>query len=483
MSLNSVFPFLPTYLRLRSLSGAFSVHKESGKGKFPLTRIVALSALALLAIACSPTECTPGLGGENVGWAPVSAAFSQAPGDATRVYVVSPMGGDLDDLAVLVGQDLGDDERQVKVRALEDFGSGSPRVVWTYPPLGSGTGLEGAFGPPAVSEELGLVFVGGVDGRIYALDAETGEEARGWQRAVRNDPSLEPQPVIGAPVLTELVRSETGPSTILLVVSEDGNLYAFNAGTGEELPWSPFRTGDRIWSTPVVQNGIAFFGSHDHFVYAVDLRDGNELWRYQTGGAVVGNPLLFAGKLFIGSFDRKLYALDADDGELEWAFESRNWFWAEPVTDGETIFAPSMDGFVYALSPQNPPSGEPKEALWRHNMLSPIVSTPALVPLGLVVAAVDGKMRLLSTSPSNLVDGEVISNLPTLEEGDIKAPLIAGAPPNPTLGTELDSLSVIQRYSVFVSGDNGIVRRISVTEGRDKESIWCFDSTIHRQCN
>ncbi len=446
----------------------------------PLTRICGLLGLLL---ALMTTACTPNLGGENVGWAPVSASFSQVAGEATRVFVVSPMGSDLGDLGVLQGQDLGDDERRVKVRALEDFGSGSPRVVWTYPPLGSGIGLEGAFGPPAVSEELGLVFVGGVDGQLYALNAETGEETRGWKRAVRNDPSVEPQPIVGAPVLAELVNSETGPSTILLVVSEDGNLYAFNAATGEELSWSPFRTGDKIWSTPLVQNGVAYFGSHDHFVYAVDLRDGHQVWRYETGGAVVARPLLMAGKLIIGSFDRKLYALDADDGELEWAFESQNWFWAESVTDGETIFAASMDGYVYALSPQNPPSGEPKEALWRHNMLSPIVSAPALVPLGLVVAAVDGKMRLLSTSPSNLVDGEVISNLPTLEDGEIKAPLVVGAPPNPSLGTELDSLSVIQRYSVFVTGDNGIVRRISVTEGQDKESIWCFDSSIHRQCN
>ncbi len=418
-----------------------------------------------------------------MGWAPVAVSFSQEPGEASRIYVASPMGGDLDDLGTLVNQDLGDDERQVKVRALEDFGSGSPRVVWTYPPLGSGTGLRGAFGPPAVSNELGLVYVGGVDGNIYALSAETGEDSRGWKRSVRNDPSLDPQPIVGAPVLTEIVDNETGPTTLLIVVSEDGNLYAFNAATGDELSWSPFHTGDRIWSTPTVQNGVAYFGSHDHSVYAVNLRDGRQMWSYETGGSVVGKPLLFSGKIFVGSFDRKLYALDADDGELEWSFEGQNWFWAEPVTDGESIFAPSMDGFVYAFDPQNPPSGESKEALWRHNMEGPIVSTPALVPLGLVVAAVDGRMRLLSTSPSNLVDGEVISNLPTLDEGEIKAPLVAGAPPNPALGTELDNLAVIQRYSVFAAGDNGIVRRISVTEGQDKESIWCFDSSIHRQCN
>ena len=168
---------------------------------------------------------------------------------------------------------------------------------------------------------------------------------------------------------------------------------------------------------------------------------------------------------------------------MEWEFESDNWFWAGPVTDGETVFAPSMDGYVYALDPGNPSGGERKEALWRHNMEGPIVSTPKIVPLGLVVATKDGRMRLLSTSPSDLVDGEVISNLPSLEDGEIKSPLVAGAPVVPDSGTGVPEFSPIQRYSVFAGGDNGVVRRISVTEGQDKESIWCFDSSMHRQCN
>ena len=429
------------------------------------------------------TACTPNLGGDNVGWGPVSVTFSEAPGEPTRVYVASEMGRDLDDLGIQTGLELEDDERQVKLRALDDFGSGTPRVVWTYPPLGGGAGLEGVFGPPAVSKELGLVFVGAVDGYVYALSIEDGDERAGWKRAARTDPALDPQPIIGAPVLTEIVRSDTGPSTILIIVSEDGNLYAYNAASGEELPWSPYRTDGKIWSTPSVQNGIAYFGSQDHSVYAVDLRDGSLLWRYQTGGPIVSNPLLFSGKVFIGSFDRRLYALDADDGELEWEFESANWFWAGPVTDGETVLAPSMDGYVYALDPGNPSAGEPKEALWRHNMEGPVVSTPRIVPLGLVVATKDGRMRLLSTSPSNLEDGEVISNLPSLESGELKSPLVAGAPSVPDVGAEASGFSPIERYSVFAGGDNGIVRRISVTEGQDKESVWCFDSSLHRQCN
>ena len=114
-------------------------------GTFPAVRWLVPAALVL---ALGATACTPNLGGDNVGWGPVSVSFSENPGEPTRVYVASEMGRDLDDLAIQTGLELGDDERQVKVRALDDFGSGTPRVVWTYPPLGGGAGLEGVFGPP-----------------------------------------------------------------------------------------------------------------------------------------------------------------------------------------------------------------------------------------------------------------------------------------------------------------------------------------------
>ena len=432
--------------------------------------------------------CTPNLAGDNVGWAPVAVQFAAEPGAQVqvRVYVAAKMDGDLSDLGASMGQDLGNDENQVKLRALEDSGSGVPQVVWTYPPLGDGGGLEGVFGPPAVSQELGLVFVSAVDGHVYAISisTDTGSEAAGWKRAARIDPAQEPQPLISAPVLTEVIRSDTGPETVLLAASEDGNLYAYRAATGEELPWSPFVTEGKIWSTPTVLNNVAYFGSQDHHIYAVDLREGRELWRFKTGGAVVADPLLFDGLVIVGAFDKKLYALDADDGELEWEFEAGNWFWAGAVTDGETIFASAMDGNVYALDSDAPLPGEPKNALWQHNMASPVAATPALVPLGLVVATVDGRMRLLSANPSNLVDGEVISDLLSLQGSEIKSPLAVGAPPvSPGIGADQFNLSVIRRYSVFVSSDKGEVRRIAVTEGQDKDELWCYDTAKHKTCN
>ena len=474
--------FRRSAVAVKTSSPLLSADGRRSRFRLPVLGLWAM-VLALGLISCLPDGCTPNLAGDNVGWSPLSVAIPQEPGEPVRVYVASEMDGNLGDLGTRLGQDLGADERKVKVRALDDFGSGTPRVAWTYPPLGGGGGLVGAFGSPAVSPELGLVYVSAVDGYVYALSTTTGSDAEGWKRAVRADPSREPQPLISSPVLAQIVRTESGPATMLLVASEDGNLYGYDAATGNELSWSPFATGGKIWSTPAVFNGIAYFGSQDHYVYAVNLRDGSELWRFRAGGAIVADPLLFSGSVIIGSLDKKLYALDADDGELEWEFESGNWFWAGAATDGQTIFAPSMDGNVYALDADAPAPGEVKGALWRHNMESPVAATPVLVPLGLVVAAVDGRMRLLSTSPSNLDNGEVISNLPSLEEGEIKSPLTAIGPavsqgnvPEPAASP------VLQRPSVFVSGDNGVIRRISVAEGQDKESIWCYNTAKHEAC-
>lgn len=452
------------------------------RGIFPLALLVLLLALA----------CTPNLGGENLGWSPLAVHFPPTPGEPARVYAAGPLDRNLNDLAErLGGINLAGDENRVKLRALEDFGSGTPRVAWTFPPLGSGQGLGGVFGPPAVSPELGLVFVGGVNGRLYALytdNAAAGAGTPAWERTLRADPSRQPLPLVGGPVLAEVSRADPdnpggGPTPIVIIGSEDGNLYGYRAADGAELDWSPFAAGDKIWSTPAVHNGIAYFGSQDRKVYAFDLREGRQLWQYETGGAVMGKPLVANGLVLIGSFDKNLYALDADDGELEWTFASGSWFWSGPVTDGETLFAPSMDGNLYALDFAAPEPGAVKEARWQHNMESPLVSRPALVPLGLAIASKDGRMRLLSVKPANLESGEVISNLPSLEGAEIKAPLAAGAPAAASLGDNLGNLAVIARHSVFVSGDNGIVQRIAVTEGQDKEALWCFDIRKHQPCS
>ena len=359
------------------------------------TLILALGAVLAVVLA----SCTGGsLRGSSTGWSPAAVS----------------------DGVVYIGT------KQGEVKAIED-GFNSARVKWTFCVRESANknkcddDLDGVYDAPVVGEDL--VYVAGVDGYLYAIEKETGTIGEsGWSRAVGSN--QDPEPLIAAPVLDN-DRNQ------VLVGSEDGHLYAFDsrgrdtrsqdsAGNGQNLlKWSFPRVGriGDIWSTPVIGGNLVYFGSHDNNVYAVDLDDGDQVWRFSTNGSVAGRPLLFKDLVVVGSFDRKLYALDATTGTKRWEFMGNDWFWAGAVTDGVTIFAPSMDDHIYALDADG-------NLLWKQDMGSSIVSRPVMVPQGLVVATKSGKISVLDTSRENLGDARVRS-VSFVRGGQVKAPLFA----------------------------------------------------------
>ena len=371
------------------------------KANWPLLVLCALVLFPLLA------ACTRNIGSEGTGWNPPASK----------------------DGVVYVGTKEG------QVKAFIDKGFEGVQESWTFPSSQSQDNLIGVYNTPLVVGDL--VYVSALDGFLYAIDKETGfmGGSTGWRRPQGQPVELDPL-VAGAAYDPE--------NDLILAPSEDGLLYAYAAKSGDEA-WSPFRTGAAIWSTPTVENGIGYFGSHDHKIYAVTLNDGKELWQYETGGVVAGKPLVIDGKVIAGSFDRSLYAISVEDGTLQWTFEGDNWFWAGAVTDGNTIFAPNMDGNIYALDRNG-------NLLWKHNVGSAIVSSPVLVPRGLVVAAKDGKVILLDTGPSDLGLQRELSNL-TLGDAEVKAPLFADGD------------------SVYVGSQDSTVRRIEVKGGQ--VVMWC----------
>ena len=371
-----------------------------------------LCALILLPLLAA---CTGNIGGESDGWNPPVSS----------------------DGVVYVGTKDGE------VIALIDDGTGNLQTSWTFPSASNEDTLQGMYNTPLVVGDL--VYVSGIDGFLYALDKESGRVTEGgWRRP--QGQFEEPDTLVAGPAYDPT-------NDIILSPSEDGNLYAYTAKSGDQA-WSPFHTGAPIWSTPTVENGIGYFGSHDHKVYAVTLNDGKELWQYETGGVVAGKPLVFDGKVIAGSFDKKLYAISAEDGTLAWTFEAENWFWAGAITDGRTIFAPNMDGNIYALDRNG-------NLLWKHDVGSAIVSSPVLVPSGLVVAAKDGFLLLLNTGPADFGLQRVLFNQ-KIGDAEIKAPLFADGD------------------SVYVGSQDSTVRRIEFKGGQ--RNVWCLHTRDGR-CN
>ena len=138
------------------------------------------------------------------------------------------------------------------------------------------------------------------------------------------------------------------------------------------IKWK-FPTGDRIISSPVIQDKTLYFGGDDGNVYAVDTETGRQIWKRATGGPVSSTPAVANGIVYVGSYDGKFYALDAHTGALKWKFatdgerrfeakglhgmqpknqtiaDAFDIFLSSPVIAQDTVYFGSGDGNLYAL--------------------------------------------------------------------------------------------------------------------------------------
>jgi len=133
--------------------------------------------------------------------------------------------------------------------------------------------------------------------------------------------------------------------------SRDKHLYAVDTKTGEEK-WK-FKTGSSIWSSPAVSDGVVYFGSSDSYLYALDAKTGEENWKFKTGGGVSSSPAVVDGVVYFGSGDKHLYALDIKTGEENWKFKTGDQVNSSPaVVDGVVYFG-SYDKYLYAVDIEN----------------------------------------------------------------------------------------------------------------------------------
>ena len=180
---------------------------------------------------------------------------------------------------------------------------------------------------PAVVD--GVVYFGSRDGNIYALDASTGEQL--W--AYKTDSWVESSPVI--------------VGGVLYCGSNDANLYALDAKTGRKL-WS-FPVKYAVRSSPAVADGVVYFGCDDYKVYAVDSATGLELWHGYTEGAITSSPTVARGIVLLGSVDELFYSFHAKTGSARLQYDTKAPIYSSPaVRDGVAYFADN-GGFFTAV--------------------------------------------------------------------------------------------------------------------------------------
>ncbi len=214
---------------------------------------------------------------------------------------------------------------------------------------------------PAISG--GLVYVGSYDGKFYALDARTGTTR--WKFTTAGERRFEARGLHGmqpkhqtiADPFDVFLSSPVVADGAVYFGSGDGNVYALDAASGD-LRWK-FRTGDVVHASPAYADGVLYFGSWDSYFYAVDAVTGKEKWRFHGGEDPVihnqigfqSSPAVANGVVYTGCRDSNLYALDTATGKELWRFNNAgSWVISSPaVSGGKVIFGTSDSSLYHVL--------------------------------------------------------------------------------------------------------------------------------------
>ena len=87
-----------------------------------------------------------------------------------------------------------------------------------------------------------------------------------------------------------------------------GKLYGVDAITGEEQ-WQ-FQAVDGIVASPVVVGELVVFGDKSGLLYGLNRADGIERWRLQLSDAIRISPVYAEGRLVVRTEDSQLHAID-----------------------------------------------------------------------------------------------------------------------------------------------------------------------------
>lgn len=229
------------------------------------------------------------------------------------------------------------------------------------------------------------------------------------------------------------------------------------------------------------EDGQLIVGGYDHVLYSLNPENGVQNWNFaQATNRYIASQLVADGNIFAPAADETLYALDLN-GDLQWKFSTEGESWAKPVADEncKCLFLPSMDHSVYAIDPQN---GTEK---WRSPKLGgAVVGTPAYSEDGvLYVGTFGGKLYALNGENGSILwefptaDGGWIWSGPTISDGVLYFGDLSGyfyaveaqsgsqlwqLPPEQLNGDIVGSPLVIDD-SIFFTSEDGVLFKLDRT--------------------
>ena len=399
------------FLFIGGLSASACVQSYDSGVSIPLLPLAGVEAETHPQYRGDPTHVGVAPSGTNLGDSLTLNWKSEAL--AIGDYTASKSSPAVDDDSVYIGVDDG------RLHAL-DKESGA--ILWSFETnrfesekLWTGSDHRGIHGTPAVDDER--VYIGDYDGYMYAVDKETGTLE--WSSRIGHS-------VGASPVLY-------GDFVFIAVEFRypDGQVFVLDAETGKTI-WSTPALGNHPHSSVTIdpERGYFFVGANNGLFFCFDFVSKTEVWRVQTDDAIKSTAAVDGDTVYITSWDHKLYAIDIDSGRERFTVESQSRSMSSPsVFDGRVYFG-SHDSKLYAVDADN------GEELWVYDTGARIVSSPTVVEQnGLVVVGSKDKRV-------HLVDQQSGSGVQRLD-----------------LGSFVSSVPVATGAALFVNDDSGTLWR------------------------
>ena len=296
----------------------------------------------------------------------------------------------------------------------------------------------------------GIVYIGVLDGFLYAIDVETGEKRWTYPAngPIKASPSIhdgsiyfgDGEGVFHAVDIStqqakwqfhtegEIISSANFAGNRVLFGSYDGFLYCLNQENGE-LAWK-FETEGYIHGTPGVwkqtasesgnvQN-FAIVTGCDSYLRVLNINDGTQGQQVNLGAYVGASPAISQNRIYCGTYGNEILGVSLDTGEIAWRYrhpERRFPFFASAALTEDMVIIGGRDKMVHALVPE---TGEP---LWTYTTKSRIESSAVIVGRRAFLGTTRGMLIALDVSTGESVwefaTGSSIVASPSVADGKI----------------------------------------------------------------
>jgi outer membrane protein assembly factor BamB len=224
------------------------------------------------------------------------------------------------------------------------------------------------------------LYIGSWDGDFYALDTDTGQQK--WVFHAGRDEAIHNQ--VGFQSSAAVVDGT------VYVGCRDAHLYALDAATGRKR-WDYPASKSWVNVTPAVRDGMVYAATSDSSRFmALDAKTGRLRFNFDAKAYVFSSPALAGGLAYFGAHNGYLYAVDTKTGALAWSFQTE-----ASKSDPLKLLKPDGGLNAEAFAPTFHDFQDMYVDFYRFASVGAIMSSPAVERGVVYVGSMDGNLYAL----------------------------------------------------------------------------------------